>query len=135
MYSKAKVITGLVIFVLFAGFPFWKNLAGSPESLPELKIPAEAGDHCVEDRDFMRQKHMKLLDNWRNEVVRENKKVYTNAKGEHFNKSLTNTCLNCHQDREEFCDTCHAAADVKTYCFDCHLSSEYPKEGAFHENK
>ncbi|MDH4262898.1 MAG: sulfate reduction electron transfer complex DsrMKJOP subunit DsrJ [Spirochaetia bacterium] len=132
MYSKIKVFTGVFIFLALATFPFWnkvfivsKTNYEMPDAniKPALAFARENGfSGCIEDRAFMRAKHMKLLNHWRNEVVRENKKTYINSKGEHFNKSLTGTCLKCHSNKEEFCDSCHTSAGVKPYCFDCHIT-------------
>lgn len=130
MYDKRKVIPGLIIFLVLVTFPFWNKLfsgqgANRQIPAPVVKLPAGiTAKECVEDRAYMRAKHMVLLDNWRNEAVRENKKIYINSRGEHFNKSLTGTCLKCHSNKEEFCDNCHKSAGVKPYCFDCHLSGE-----------
>ncbi|MDH4200634.1 MAG: sulfate reduction electron transfer complex DsrMKJOP subunit DsrJ [Spirochaetia bacterium] len=121
MYSKGKVIPGLLIFIALVSCPVWKRFIVSPAAAMPKPVIAN-GDHCVESREYMRAKHMVLLNNWRNEVVRENNKVYINSRGEHFQKSLTGTCLKCHSNKEQFCDSCHKAADVKPYCFDCHLS-------------
>ena len=47
--------------------------------------------------------------------------AYVNAKGEKYVKSLTNTCMRCHTDKEKFCDRCHTAMGMASpYCFDCH---------------
>ena len=34
--------------------------------------------------------------------------------------SLTRGCLDCHSNKAEFCDRCHASAGVTPKCFDCH---------------
>jgi hypothetical protein len=127
MYNKGKVVFGLLVFIALATFPIWRNsffVSAQNREIPKPVInpalPVDAA--CVEDRNYMRVKHMVLLNNWRNEVVRENKKVYINSKGECFNKSLTGTCLNCHSNKEEFCDNCHKSVGVHPYCFDCHIS-------------
>lgn len=147
MYNKGKVVSFLAIFLAISTFPFWKNTgkntvfstgSGSKENFrmpapninPALAYALKSGvSGCVEERAFMRARHMKLLDNWRNEVVRENKKEYINVKGERFDKSLTGTCLKCHSNKEEFCDSCHDSAGVKPYCFDCH----HANSGALNE--
>ena len=36
---------------------------------------------------------MQILDDWRNTAVRDGERIYTNAKGQKFVKSLTNTCM------------------------------------------
>jgi hypothetical protein len=40
--------------------------------------------------------------------------------------SLSNTCLDCHSNKAEFCDRCHNYASVSPYCWDCHIDN--PKE-------
>ncbi|MGD8893899.1 MAG: menaquinol oxidoreductase, partial [Desulfobacterales bacterium] len=36
-----------------------------------------------------------------------------------------NTCLDCHEEKAEFCDKCHNYASVSPYCWECHID---PKE-------
>ncbi|MDX1708870.1 MAG: sulfate reduction electron transfer complex DsrMKJOP subunit DsrJ, partial [Desulfobacterales bacterium] len=67
-----------------------------------------------------------LLDVWRDAVVREGKRIYVNPAGKEFNMSLSNTCLDCHSNKAEFCDRCHNYASVRPYCWSCHI--ENPKE-------
>ena len=43
-----------------------------------------------------------------------------------FVMSLSNTCLDCHSNKADFCDKCHNYASVRPYCWDC--PSEPPKE-------
>jgi hypothetical protein len=76
----------------------------------------------------MRADHMQLLDLWRHSVVREGKRIYVNPDGKEYNMSLSNTCLDCHSNKAEFCDRCHNYASVRPYCWDCHI--ENPKESS-----
>jgi len=123
IYNKTAVLAGIGFFLLLFTFPFWNQMTGmGNKKAPEPVLTDTAGEYCVEDKAYMRAKHMQLLDRWRNEVVRENKTTYTNSRGEHYPMSLTNTCLNCHSNKKEFCDTCHQSANVETYCFDCHTT-------------
>jgi hypothetical protein len=69
----------------------------------------------------MRANHMTMLDDWRHEVVREGKRDYKNEAGKKFKKSLTLTCLDCHENKKKFCDKCHTYAGVKPYCWECHV--------------
>jgi hypothetical protein len=39
--------------------------------------------------------------------------------------SLSQGCLGCHSNKEQFCDTCHNYAGVKPNCWSCH---NVPKE-------
>jgi hypothetical protein len=74
----------------------------------------------------MRAEHMQILDLWREVVVRGGQRTYTNPKGKEFVMSLSNTCLDCHSNKADFCDKCHNYASVRPYCWDCHI--EPPKE-------
>jgi hypothetical protein len=39
-------------------------------------------------------------------------RIYVNPEGKLFNMSLSNTCLDCHSNKEKFCDRCHDYASV-----------------------
>ena len=65
----------------------------------------------------------RLLDLWRDTVVRDANRMYTNEKGKTFNMSLSNTCLDCHSNKKEFCDRCHDYASARPYCWDCHIDN------------
>ncbi len=127
MYNKGFVITGLVLFGVMMMLPLWYNyLKAAPA--PELKLTAkaEAAKKCVRSKEYMKAEHMQLLDEWRESVVRRAERTYVNEDGKTFNMSLTNTCLDCHSNKTEFCDRCHNYASVDPYCWDCHIDN--PKE-------
>jgi hypothetical protein len=125
MYDGGKIVSGLVVFLLIATFPFWySSAAGTPGERPQPELPA-GEKQCVENREYMLSSHMTLLDQWRDAFVRENERMYTSvAYGEQYEASLTNTCLKCHQNRDTFCDRCHEYADIDPYCWDCHIDKE-----------
>ena len=127
IYDKGWVITGLVIFLVVVTFPFWYNL-GKAAPAPEVKLTekAKAAKACVRDTAYMRAEHMQLLDVWRDTVVRDAKRTYVAPEGKAFNMSLSNTCLDCHHNKADFCDKCHDYASVRPYCWDCHIDN--PKE-------
>ncbi|MFC1516195.1 sulfate reduction electron transfer complex DsrMKJOP subunit DsrJ [Thermodesulfobacteriota bacterium] len=126
MYDRGKVTAGLIIFVVMVTFPFWYN-HGKAAPAPEIKLSekAKAAKECVRPKEFMTGQHMQLLDTWRDTVVRGAQRTYVNENGKEFNMSLTNTCLDCHEQKAEFCDKCHNYASVSPYCWDCHID---PKE-------
>ncbi|MGO9016122.1 MAG: sulfate reduction electron transfer complex DsrMKJOP subunit DsrJ [Dissulfurispiraceae bacterium] len=129
MYDSGKIITGLLVFVAIIAFPFVHTM-GTNIVKPEPKIDTPviqqmAVKQCVETKDFMKAEHMQLLNNWRDEVVRDGNRVYVGFDGKRYNMSLQNTCMHCHSNKKEFCDTCHNYMDVKPYCWDCHIA---PKE-------
>ncbi len=127
MFDSPKVIIGLVIFVVFVTFPlWWQNIMGSSE-LPEVAVPE---GKCVESGEFMRAKHMDLLNDWRNVVVRDGMRTYVSTDGTEYNMSLTLTCLDCHESQEKFCGECHDFAGVKPLCWECHNKMEDPRMGS-----
>ena len=124
MGDRGKIGIGLAVFVILVTFPFWGRLAASGEvqtAAPELEMPADA-EACVEDTPFMTANHMDLLNEWRDLVVREGVLEYTAASGEVYDISLTKTCLNCHENRDNFCTRCHDYANVSPTCWECHTT-------------
>lgn len=84
------------------------------------------GGHCVEDPQFMRRNHMKLIIHQRDQTVR------LGIRGSKY--SLAN-CVECHASKvnhsvlgsnQNFCQGCHVYAAVKIDCFECHSSK--PRE-------
>ncbi len=123
MYDSGKVIIGLVIFVAIATFPFWFGM-GKAAPMPEPQLP-KGKKECVESKEFMRSTHMQLLNEWRDQALRDGDRTYVNHEGKKIWISLQNTCMKCHDNKEVFCDKCHIYANVKPYCWDCHF---IPKE-------
>ncbi len=128
MYNSGKIILGLVVFIGFFTSPIWYDLgSGQSSKKPELVLPLDKNiKECVASTEYMRASHMDLLNEWRDEVVREGNRTYTSPSGKKFEKSLTKTCTNCHSNKTEFCDQCHNYLDVTPYCWDCHV--EPPKK-------
>ena len=127
MTDKKWIITGLVIFLVIVTFPFWYNRGkAAPLLEPVLTDRAKAAKVCVRSKDYMRNQHMQLLDVWRESVVREAKRIYVSPDGKEYTMSLSNTCLDCHSNKADFCDKCHNYASVSPYCWNCHI--ENPKE-------
>ena len=128
MKDKKLIVTGVVIFLIIATFPFWYN-RGKAAPMPELVLTAKAkaAKVCVRSTEYMRADHMQLLDKWREKVVREGDRIYVSPSGKQYNMSLTNTCLDCHSNRAQFCDRCHDYASVRPYCWDCHLDNSKEK--------
>ena len=124
--SKGLPMLVIVVFVAVMLSPVWMGMAGKadtpkPEITKELKAE---GKKCVRSASWMRANHMQLLDEWRDEVVRDSDRddVYM---GIHTDKSLSRTCMKCHDNKKNFCDRCHAYASVEPFCWTCHVE---PKE-------
>ena len=124
MYNKGTIIAGLIIFAVLVTSPFWYNLlqAGQP---PKVQLPP--GENCVRPTEYMRDKHMVLLNEWRDDVLRNGNRTTVTVDGKEYRKGLQMACMKCHDNYEAFCGTCHEYASVKPYCWDCHLT---PKEAA-----
>ncbi len=128
MNDKKWIILGLVILVGLFTFPFWYNLLVQPGAAalaPEIVLTekAKAAQQCVMSTDYMRTDHMHLLDVWRLKMVRDGQGMFVNHEGHAFEASLSNTCLDCHSNKAEFCDRCHDYASVTPYCWDCHIDN------------
>ena len=127
MYDGGKIIAGLIIGVGLLVYPFWpsagKYSGKAPD--PQLTEKAKEAKVCVADTSFIRRDHMKLLDLWRQEVVRDAEQYYTAKDGKVYYKSLQVTCMECHSNKTKFCDQCHNYMDIAPYCWNCHIA---PKE-------
>ena len=125
MYDASKIVAGLAVFVLLATAPLWYNaISAAPPDAPELQQPPNGSTECVEATDYMRANHMDLLDQWRDTVVRDDVRTYTSKAGKEYTMSLSDTCLDCHSKKEQFCDACHTYSAVDPYCWGCHVIPE-----------
>ena len=119
--DTGKIVLGLVIFIILVTFPIWYGaVKGDATARPELVYPT-GETSCVESAEYMRALHMELLNHWRTSVVRRSVRTYTATDGHHYDMSLQNTCMKCHQDKAKFCDRCHSYAGVQPGCWDCHV--------------
>ena len=123
MYDAKLIIPGLIVFVALMTFPIWKNMGNAgPAPKPEKPVGVTK---CVESAQFMRTSHMKVLDDWRDQVLREGNRTPVEVEGVKYDRSLMNGCMKCHAEKKKFCDECHTYTSVKPYCWDCHY---VPKE-------
>jgi len=135
LYDAKYIISGLVIFFAVVTFPFWKNL-GKVVPPPERKLDTPAilklnEKKCVMPTPWMRANHMQLLIDWREQVVRTKERgvstggrVFQAPDRRKFQISLSNTCMECHSNRSQFCDQCHNYVAVAPACWGCHLDRE-----------
>jgi hypothetical protein len=126
MYDSGKILLGIIIFVGLFTSPIWYDLASGKSSVkPNIILPSDENiKECVASTEYMRESHMDLLNEWRDEVVREGNRTYTSPNGKEFEMSLTKTCTNCHYNKAEFCDQCHDYLGVTPYCWDCHVEPQ-----------
>ena len=117
MYDTGKIVAGLAVFVVLATSPLWYNaLSAATPDKPILQQPPNGSTECVADAEYMRANHM---------VVREDVRTYTSElSGKDYTMSLSDTCLECHSKKEQFCDACHTYSAVTPYCWDCHVIPE-----------
>ncbi len=129
MNKKTKIILFIVVFCAILIIPFAVNAGNKSTTVdvsldtPEINAMGENAQ-CIEDAQWMRENHMKLLDQWRNDVVRDGSTQYVSSTGQVYEKSLDDTCLKCHSNPEEFCNKCHESANVEFYCWDCHGAND-----------
>jgi hypothetical protein len=124
MYDAGKIIPGMVIFLGLVSFPLWWS-HGKSAPPPELSLNTPAiqrlaEKRCVEPTPYMRANHMEFLNTWRNVVVRQGDRIYRASSGKEYAMSLSETCLGCHSNKEQFCDRCHNYEGVKPTCWSCH---------------
>lgn len=126
MYNAKGVIIGIAIFVIVFTSPFWLSWIGQDYTSTGVVMPT-GEKYCVEDTEFMRANHMRLLNEWRDAALREENREYVSAlTGKRFLISLQNTCMKCHTNYAAFCEKCHVANSVYPYCWTCHV---IPGEG------
>lgn len=117
---------GALLVMLFASLAAASDDEDRASRIPR---PAEAkpqGDKCVEDTEFMKRNHMKLILHQRD---------MTMHKGIRTTKYSLKNCIACHatptKENPEvrsvlgeghFCQSCHAYNAVKIDCFECHSS-------------
>ena len=124
MRDRALILGGLAVVLAAVTWPVWRAAASVPARPPDLARPAGAV-RCVAPVEEMRASHMTLLVAWRDRVVRDGVRTYTDADGRVVTMSLTKTCLGaCHTDKTAFCDRCHAYADVTPTCWNCHVAAK-----------
>jgi hypothetical protein len=127
-----KIFVGLAVFVLILGAAsFYNWYHGKARAKPVLEYP-RAAKKCVRDARYMRENHMKILDDWREQVVRNGNRGTILIDGKPYEKSLTSGCLKCHDNKAAFCDKCHLWAGVKRAgaelnCWHCHIIPTQPK--------
>jgi hypothetical protein len=129
--NKGYIIGGIVVFLILITLPFWYGRTKSVPPQLSLETPAIAAlaeKRCIEDTAFMRAKHMRLLVDWRDTVVRKGNRFYTATDGRNFEASLSGTCLKCHSNKEQFCDRCHDYVGAKPSCWSCHIIPQEVKQ-------
>jgi hypothetical protein len=131
IYNGGRIFIGLALFVALVGSPFYMNRGKDKATAkPDIKIDTPeiqklAEKKCVEPKAVMREQHMKILDTWRDSVVRNGDRSQILISGNKFDKSLQNGCMKCHSNKADFCDKCHGYLEVKPACWECHIA---PKE-------
>lgn len=122
-------LTALISALLVTVFASLAVASDDDERASRIPKPAEAkprGERCVEDTEFMKRNHMKLILHQRDETMH---------KGIRTTKYSLKNCISCHatptKENPEvrsvlgeghFCQSCHAYNAVKIDCFECHSS-------------
>jgi hypothetical protein len=115
------VLGGMAVLVLTASATLAAGTSGSKPAIgPTVK--AHKGEKCVEDTEFMRRNHMKVILHQRDETMHRGIRTQQH--------SLKN-CVDCHADpqtnsvlgKDGFCESCHVYASVSIDCFTCHSAA------------
>lgn len=126
MNDRGKIIGGLIVFLVLITSPIWYNMASGKAKdapKPELTEKAKKAKQCVMPTPFMKTRHMDLLNQWRDKVVRHGERIHVSPSGKKYIRSLSNTCMDCHSNKEKFCDRCHEYSAVEApVCWNCHAS-------------
>lgn len=111
---SARAVAAFIIFLVILTSPFLVNTASGglfkSDTKPELELP-EGEQKCVEDTDYMRANHPRILKEERNLAVRGGIRTKDHS---------LNNCLSCHTNEQQFCARCHEYSGVQPACFDCH---------------
>jgi hypothetical protein len=124
MYNKGTIIAGLIIFVVLVTSPIWYNGLQAGPLPPKPELPPGGEQQCVRPAKEMRDTHMSLLNEWRDDVLRDGERVSITVDGKEYRKGLQMACMQCHTNKAKFCDSCHEYTSVKPYCWDCHLTPD-----------
>lgn len=127
-----KAIIATLVFLVLVTLPFIVNAAtggiGDPQLKPDLENAAELAKRdgaveCVDDTDYMRANHMKILKDERVKYVRHDDQT---------DKNSIKGCFTCH-DYDNFCAECHKYNGVEPGCMSqtggCHSTEQpdYPR--------
>ena len=126
MRDRPVIFLGVAVFLVLITFPVWYNVAmGRRSEPPKPVLPdPQIAKRCVASTSYMRSSHMEMLLSWRDDVVRQDRRIFKAADGKAYTMSLTRTCMKCHTSKADFCDRCHDYVAVKPYCWDCHIAPE-----------
>jgi len=129
IYERVKILSLILGFLILVSFPFYYNLIKTAVATPKPEISLDTPEiqqmkekQCVKPKEYMTAHHMKVLDEWRDSAIRESNRYLGIIDGVRYDKSLQKTCMRCHSNKRNFCDKCHIYADVKVYCWDCHIA-------------
>ncbi len=122
MYNAKYVIAGIIVFTALFTIPFWLGgvEGGDVYTRPNVVLPKDEKE-CIEPVEYMRAEHMQLLNDWRDEALRNDNRTYVSSSGKKWEISLQNTCMQCHTSYEDFCQKCHVSNSVYPYCWTCHV--------------
>lgn len=123
-------LKSVVLSAAIAILPLVTASAGG--NVPQPVIQKGTGEQCVEDTDYMRRNHMKVLNHHRDKTMHE---------GIRTKQHSLKGCIDCHATpnaagqktvlgKDHFCQSCHSYAAVSVDCFQCHSSKPAAKASA-----
>ncbi len=117
--SRWATIFAAVILLPIGLSAIGLDLTRDPE-MPDVFLESvdPQWENCIRDSTEMRFRHMDVLKEIRDKVIRYGIRDEVTLAG----------CGDCHPNRDRFCDRCHAAASVTLDCFGCHYYPESSSE-------
>lgn len=127
--NRKAVVAAVSVLIILIPFGYSVISAvlspGSEDVWPFLEMPDAKYKECVRETDYMRYHHMHLLQEVRDEAVREGTR----------GKIRLDECRKCHSNRATFCDRCHIAVNLTPDCYGCHYYPESVSNSADHESE
>lgn len=127
-YDRGTILPGLIIGLCLFLSPFIYNGGKAGKApVPELTPKAKEAKQCVAPKPYMTAWHMQLLDNWRQEVVREGSRYFNANQDLWWNNQFDGQLLEKWRRFITSSDASTPGATGKTYykslqvtCMECH---------------
>lgn len=112
--NRIAVLVFVVIILAPFGYSLVRPVLTRGSAADDVFIDLPDSGECVRDTEYMRFRHMDLLKQTREDVIR------SGVRGD----VTLNGCRDCHTYRGQFCNKCHDAVTLNVDCFGCHYYPE-----------
>jgi len=102
--DRPLILAGLTLFVGLVTTPSGTALSTEKRPSPLRRSNSLPGKAVRRATSYMRSSHMRLLEDWRNEAVRDGQRQFVAFNGKTYDKNPNPHLRHaCHTDRKEFC--------------------------------